>query len=99
MKKIVTIAALFALTACAQIGKGFDHTVVDTFKPGVTTKEEVFEALGKPLQGTQVANGDQAYRWAYTVGTPFGATHKEVVLGFHKGVFTRVISASGDAVK
>ena len=96
IKKIIAISmAAFIVTGCAVVGKAYDKEAVNTFQPGVTTKVEVIEKLGKPLVTQTNKDGEVLMQWKHVVGTPLGAKGDALVLAFDKdGTFTRVHKTS-----
>lgn len=69
MNPLIKLAILFTcllLSACATVGKDFDHALVATVKNGKTTKAEVLGLFGKPFK-TGLQNGSEI--WIYETNT------------------------------
>lgn len=91
LKASVVIAVAALAAGCAVVGHKFDPQVVDTFVPGVTTKEEAITKMGKPVQSQTNDEGEERIQWKHVVGTPLGAKGDMIILAFDKdGKFKRV---------
>lgn len=69
--KALAVVSLFSLVAagCSTLGHEFDSSKIDALKPGVTTKQEAIDTLGKPYKrqmGTLAENaGKERITWQY----------------------------------
>ena len=82
MRLSLALPALVVMTGCAmQHGHKLDLDLLKTFRPGVTTRDQVEAQLGKP--NTVVVMGQRtALGWHYSRGTVFGAEAQMVTLMF-----------------
>ena len=93
MKKLMIVAAMLALTACATRGQKFEMTDVENFQPGVTTYEEVVEKLGKPRSQNFTQDGGKSATWVYARASLAGSESRGTRLLFDKdGKLIRVMS-------
>ena len=93
MKKLMIIAAICALTACATRGQKFEMSDVENFQPGVTTYGEVVEKLGKPKSQNFSQDGGKSATWIYVRASIAGSESKGTRLLFDKdGKLIRVMS-------
>lgn len=94
MKKLMIVAAIVALTACASQGKKFEMSDVESFQPGVTTYEEVVEKLGKPKAQNFAPDGSKTALWVYArAGVLTGVESRGTKLQFDMGgKLVRVLS-------
>jgi hypothetical protein len=73
MKSLRVLFIFIALIAgCATVGNKFDVKQVDSFQPGLTTKEDAIAKLGKPRSVSTRADGSQIVQWIYAQGTALG---------------------------
>ena len=79
MRFSAIVPALVILTGCVvQHGTKIDLELVKTFRPGVTTRDQVEAQLGKPT--TVVVMGQRtALGWRYSRGTSFGGAEAQIV--------------------
>ena len=79
MRISAIVPALVILTGCVvQHGTKLDLELVKTFRPGVTTRDQVEAQLGKP--NTVVVMGQRtALGWHYSRGTSFGGAEAQMV--------------------
>lgn len=93
MKKLMIVAAMLALTACATRGQKFEMTDVESFQPGVTTYEEVVDKLGKPRAQNFTQDGGKSATWVYARASLAGSESRGTRLLFDKdGKLVRVMS-------
>lgn len=93
MKKLMIVAAIFALTACATRGQKFEMSDVESFQPGVTTYQEVVEKLGKPRSQNFTQDGGKSVTWVYARASLAGSESRGTRLLFDKdGKLVRVMS-------
>ncbi len=93
MKKLMIVAAMLALSACATRGQKFEMTDVENFQPGVTTYEEVVEKLGKPRSQNFTQDGGKSVTWVYARASLAGSESRGTRLLFDKdGKLVRVMS-------
>lgn len=94
MKKLMIVAAMLALTACATRGQKFEMTDVENFQVGVTTYEEVVQKLGKPKAQNFAQDGSKTATWVYArAGVLVGVESRGTKLQFDKdGKLVRVMS-------
>ena len=71
MKRIWLIAAIIVVIAgCASVGKDIDQDraiKINQIQEGSTTKQQVYDLLGKPDNATNMAAGDSY--WSYDIKT------------------------------
>lgn len=84
MKKLMIVAAMFALTACATRGSKFEMTDVEAFQPGITTYEEARQKLGKPRAIKVAADGSKSVTWVYAHTSLAGAESRGTRILFDK---------------
>lgn len=93
MKKLIIVAAIFTLAACATRGQKFEMSDVENFQPGVTTYEEVVEKLGKPRSQNFAQDGGKSATWVYARASLAGSESRGTRLLFDKdGKLVRVMS-------
>lgn len=93
MKKLMIVAALFALTACATHGQRFEMTDVEAMQPGVTTYEEAVEKLGKPKSQNFAADGSKTATWIWVMAGLGVVKSRGTKIAFDKdGKMVRVMS-------
>lgn len=94
MKKLMIVAAIFALTGCATRGQKFEMSDVESFQPGITTYEEVVEKLGKPRSQNFAQDGGKSATWVYArAGVLVGVESRGTRMLFDKdGKLVRVMS-------
>lgn len=68
----VLLLSISLIAGCATVGNKFDVKQVDSFQPGVTTKEDAIAKLGKPRAVSTRADGSQVVQWIYAQGTALG---------------------------
>lgn len=89
MKKLMIVAVMLTLTACASHGTRFDMADVEAMQPGVTTYDEAVQKLGKPKAQNFAQDGSKNVTWIYA--TALGA--KGTKIAFDKdGKMVRIIS-------
>jgi outer membrane protein assembly factor BamE (lipoprotein component of BamABCDE complex) len=68
MARLLTVffAMLFLVGCTTSTGAKIDPSVLQSFKPGVTTKDEVVAKLGDPTVQTMDARGYTDLKYAYT---------------------------------
>ena len=74
--RISLVAALMVLaviTGCAHGGREYDQNAIKSFQIGITTKQQVFDALGAPASVTQVDN-KTIWAYAYVASNAFSGT-------------------------
>lgn len=84
MRKLVAIASLVMLTACATRGTKFEMADVDAMQPGVTTKEEAIAKLGKPKAVSTKPDGTTVLQWMYIEASPLHGKGNHAVIIFDK---------------
>jgi outer membrane protein assembly factor BamE (lipoprotein component of BamABCDE complex) len=93
MKSILIFLLSSALfVGCATVGNKFDIKQVDSFQPGITTKEDALAKLGNPRALSTGADGYQVIQWMYAQANALGiASGANVVIIFDKdGKMVRV---------
>ena len=95
MKKLMIVAAIFALTACVTRGQKFEMSDVDAMQPGVTTKEEAIAKLGKPKAVSNKPDGTTVLQWMFIEASPLHGKGNHAVITFDKdGKMIRVAHKS-----
>jgi outer membrane protein assembly factor BamE (lipoprotein component of BamABCDE complex) len=71
MKRIwLIVVIVVTMAGCASVGKDIDHdraSKVNQIQEGSTTKQQVYDLLGKPDSATNMAAGDSY--WSYDIKT------------------------------
>ena len=78
-KVSLAVAVLFVvtiITGCAHGGREYDQNAIKSFQIGVTTKQQVFDALGTPASVTQVDN-KTIWSYAYVASNAFSGTRMQ----------------------
>ena len=72
---VATVALVIAaiISGCAHGGRDYDQNAVKSFQIGVTTKQQVFDALGAPASVTQIDN-KTIWSYAYVASNAFSGT-------------------------
>lgn len=82
MKSIILSISILALTGCASMGTELDLSKLDTFKTCQTSKSEMVEVFGKPLQvGRQ--SGYKTAKWFYSYVGFFQDFENQNVIAFY----------------
>jgi len=69
--KLLPLVLILALTACTStlVGRPLNEQAIATFKPGMTTIQEVKTQLGSPTAIKQMANGHTILVYTYETST------------------------------
>lgn len=93
MKKLMVLAAMLFMTACASRGTKFEMSDVEAFQPGVTTYEQVVEKLGKPKAQNFANDGSKTATWIWVQVVPGASQSRGTKIAFDKeGKMVRVMS-------
>ena len=78
---LLVVPAVLALSACvSENGKEVDQTKVAAFQKGVTTKQQVIDALGPPTSsGFQAETGQNWLAWSHAKTTISGASFVPII--------------------
>ncbi|TAL63682.1 MAG: hypothetical protein EPN79_16135 [Burkholderiaceae bacterium] len=83
MRKILPASALALLLAgCVTTGTKIDPTVVNHFKPGVTTVADAEAALGQPNQVEQLSDGSTVLTYNFAHAASSGSSYIPIVGAF-----------------
>lgn len=77
MKKVILLAAILLISACATVGNQFDMSKIDQIKIGQTTQQEVVTLLGQPLSISRSGDGHTFLGYSY-VHTEPGSTESQL---------------------
>lgn len=91
MKKIITLIAACAISACATYGKPVTDAQLDSIKQGVTTKGDLLATFGQPLATARNSDGTQVMSWGYSHVGFGGSNYKNQALSV-------ILDASGKVV-
>lgn len=95
MKKLMIVAAMFALAACVSHGQKFEMSDVDAMQPGVTTYDEAVAKLGKPKSQHFAKDGTKIVTWVYARAGGFTSEVKGTGMIFDQdGKLVRITSKS-----
>lgn len=83
--KLLAIAILLFVAACATVGRKIDQSQVEQIHKGDTTKADVLRMLGKPDQITNDGTGVEIYQYMYSKATVKGATFIPIIGAFAGG--------------
>ena len=103
--KVVVVCVSLLLAACATTHTGRDFRVetINGFETGVTTKEDVFEAIGRPWNQRVDFFGNETWTYLYTASRVgkipilfdsdmvMRKRTKRAILIFHKGVLVEIM--------
>ena len=59
----------FVIAGCASVGSDFDMSQFSRFKEGVTTKNEIVSAVGKPTGQSSLGNDQTSLSWQFVTKT------------------------------
>lgn len=86
---ILILIAVFAMSACASIGKDYNESNISLIKPGETTKVQTVAMFGQPMSKSMTSDGEEAYTWAYTKAILASAKTKNLTIFYKNGVVTK----------
>lgn len=89
MKFLLGLAALALLAGCVSTGVQVKDEQLSSFKPGQTTKNEVFTALGQPTTQMRNADGTSMVIYTYLESRVRGASFIPIVGIFAGGADSR----------
>jgi len=97
LRLLITLVALIALAACTSVGTKFDASVLQTFKPGVTTIADAKEKLGTPANTENDANGSKRLFWLFMETKVFqaGKSGQVEILFDKQGKMVRILQQGG----
>ena len=87
--KLLLIALVVFLSACATYGNKIDTNYANSIQEGVTTEKEVVSKLGAPFSKGVTPDGDRFYLYTYTHAQTKASTFIPIVGAFAGGANTQ----------
>lgn len=89
MKYVILMAAILTISGCTTMGKEVSDSQAAAFSKGVTTKDQVIAALGKPASDSVSSNGETVIVYNYINATARPETFIPIIGGFVGGIDTK----------